>query len=84
LIALLILFFIPPAFAQQSTWWIVLVTDTTISGRNTSVLLGPFPSLILCDEQLPIARRSLLTSEVPLLSSACRTNVDIARMMLNP
>lgn len=84
IIALLILFFLPPAFAQQSTWWIVLVTDTAISGRNISMLVGPYPSFTMCNEHLPEARRSVAGAEVPLLSSTCRSNIDIARMMLKP
>lgn len=84
IIALLILFFIPPAFAQQTTWYAVIVTSVAIEGRTMSVIVGPYPSSAMCNNQLSANRDSIQTPELPVQSATCRSNIEIARMMLNP
>lgn len=84
LIILLALFFIPPAFAQPSTWYAVIVTSVAIEGRTMSIIIGPYPSSAMCTSQLSANRASIQTPELPVQSATCRSNIDVARMMLSP
>ncbi len=83
LVLLLVLAMATTAIAQDSTWWIVLVTSVAIEGRNLTLLMGPYPSLAMCNAQVTEARKSM-GAEVPVQSATCRSYVEVARMVLGP
>lgn len=83
LILLLVLATATAAIAQDTTWWMVIVTGFAIEGRNVTMLMGPYPSSAMCTAQIPELRRSI-GAETPVQSATCRSNVEVARMVLGP
>lgn len=83
--ALLLVFLVGPTAVaqQQSTWWIVIVTGVAIDGRNVSMFIGPYPSFVMCNSQLGEARGSI-GPEVSVRSIGCKSNVEVARIVLSP
>ncbi len=77
LVLLVILGMATTAIAQDTTWWIVIVTGVAIEGRNVTFFVGPYPNLTMCNAQVTEARKSL-GPETPIQSTGCRSNVEVA------
>lgn len=88
LVLLILLVAAPLVIAQQQPpWWLVIVTDLAIETRFMHMFLGPYPTRGLCDQSLSEVRgtRNFFgDANIRIVSVTCKSQIDVARMILNP